>query len=122
MKKPTWIKVVGIMGIILGCFGLFGAGSTIMTPKMMEIQKEMMPQMREMMESQQGSSEATMALMEKMWDVPEWFGTWCLVSGIIALLIAGYYIFACVNLLRIKKTAITMFYIAAGISIVFADT
>ena len=119
MKEPAWVKVVGIMGIIMGCFGLLGAWSIIMTPKMIEMQKEMMPQIQEMMEAQPGSTEATMAVLEKMWNAPEWFGTWCFISGTMSFLIAGYYILACVNLLRVKKSAINMFYTATGISLVF---
>ncbi len=119
MQKPTWAKVVGIIGIILGCFGLLGAGQTIMMPKMIEMQKEMMPQMQEMLEKQYGTSQEAMNIMQKMWDTPEWFGTWCIISGIIALIIAGFYIYASIGLFQIKKSAIKMFYLAAGISIGF---
>jgi hypothetical protein len=128
MKKPTWAKVVGVIGIILGCFGLLGASQTIIMPKTIEMQKTMMPQMQERMqksiESQNLSPEQvqqTMRMMQEMWqDTPEWFNTWCIVSGIIALLIAVFYIYVSIGILRVQTSAIKMFYIAAGISICFA--
>ncbi len=68
-------------------------------PKMIEMQKEMMPQMREMLEKQHGSSQEALNMMQKMRDTPEWFGTWCVISGIIALIIAGFYMYASIGLL-----------------------
>lgn len=119
MQKPTWAKVIGIIGIILGCFGLLGAGQTIVMPKMIEMQKKMMPQMQEMLEKQHGSSQEALNMMQKMWNTPEWFDTWCVISGIIAFIIAGFYIYASIGLLQIKKSAIKTFYYAVGISIGF---
>ena len=120
MKEQTWTKIVGVIGIILRCFGLLGAGQTMMMPKMIEMQKEMMPQMQKMLEKQQGSPQEVMNMMQKIWDTPEWFDSWCIISGIMALIIAGFYIFASIGILQIKKSSVKMFYLAAGISIGFS--
>jgi len=127
MKKPTWAKVVGIIGIILGCFALLGASQTIAMPQTIEMQKNMMPEIQKKMlenaESQNFSPEQvqeSMRMMQDIWkDIPEWFDMWCIVSGIIALVIAVFYLYASIGLLRVQTSAIKMFYIAAGLSICF---
>jgi len=42
MKRPTWATIVGILGIVFGCFGILGGGQSVFMPKMMEMQKEML--------------------------------------------------------------------------------
>ena len=46
-KRPTWATVVGILGIVFSSFGILGAGQIIMTPKIMEFQKQMITTMTE---------------------------------------------------------------------------
>jgi len=72
------------------------------------------------LEKQQGSPQEVMNMMQKIWDTPEWFDSWCIISGIMALIIAGFYIFASIGILQIKKSSVKMFYLAAGISIGFS--
>jgi hypothetical protein len=126
MKRPTWATVVGIIGIVMGCFGILGGGQLMIMPKMMEMQKGMWTAMQESMEKQvaadprQAPPKEMFKVFEKMWDVPEWFGTWCVAAGLIALLISGFYLFASIRLLQVKPTAVRLFYCAAGLSIGFA--
>lgn len=125
MNRPTWVTVVGILGIILGSFGIFGAAQLMLTPKMMEMQKDMMAEIQESMEDQETSESDRGApdmteMFEKMWVVPEWFGTWCITAGTIGLLISGFYVFASIRLLQTTPTAVRLFYSAAGINIGFA--
>ena len=121
MQKPTWAKVVGIIGIIIACFGLLGAWQTTNIPKMIKFQKEMMPQIeKRMAEKHQGSSEETMKMMEKMWNVPEWFNGWCVIAGVITFMVSGFYLYASIGLMQIKKIAISLFYMAGGASIIFS--
>lgn len=125
MKRPTWATVVGIVGIIIGCFGILGGLQLIMMPKMMEMQKEMLSSMQEVIEKQeskdpqQAPPEEVFKMMEKMWDVPDWFGTYCATMGIAALFVCGFYVFAAIRLLQTKPTAIKLFYLAAGVAIGF---
>ncbi len=125
MKRPTWATVVGVLGIIFGCFGVIGAGQLMMMPKMMEMQKEMFSSMQESMEKQETTDPQQTApkemfkTMEKMWDVPDWFDTYCVVAGIAALFVSGFYVFASIRLLQTKPTAIKLFYSAAGLDIGF---
>ena len=122
MQKPTWVKVVGVLLIIMGCFGALGSYQTFKMPKAMERIKEMMPEMKQRLEqrgSSATSSERVMQMYEKMGNVPPWFGSWCLLTGTIALIISVLYILTAVNLFQLKKTAISMFYWVMAIDIIF---
>ena len=130
MTKPGWVKVVGIILIVMGCFGLLGVWQTFNMPKMMAMQRRMMPQLEEEMKKQAASRKASLEeseavlkayreSMQKMSDVPSWFNSWCLISGTIALSLSCFLIFTAINLFRLRKTAISMFYWVMGVDICF---
>jgi len=87
MSRPTWATVVGILGIILACLGIFGAGQTMLTPVMMKFQKEMMAGMQHSMRQQsaahpqQAPPPEMFNAMQKMWNLPSWYGPWCVGVG-----------------------------------------
>jgi hypothetical protein len=49
-----------------------------------------------------------------MWDFPEWYGTWSIISGILILFVSAFFLFASIRLLQIKPSSIKLFYWAAG--------
>jgi len=144
MKRPAWATVVGILGIIFACLGILGAGYDIIMPKMMEFQGEMMSVMekdiarqavREKSESgvlegdEPSPDEAETApvpgpppemfrMMKRMWAVPEWFGMWSVLTGLLKALICGLILFASIGLLQTKPISIPLFYWGAGLAIV----
>ncbi len=127
MERPTWATVVGILGIVFSCFGLMGAGSDIIMPKVMDVQKEMFMQMEafqaEVIKSDGADQNVDARFFEifksigKMWETPEWFGVFSVTTGIIKLIISGLTLFACIRLLQLKPSAITLFYWGAGLNI-----
>jgi len=145
MKRPTWVTTVGVLGIIFSCFGILGAGGDIMMPKMLEFQKEIFTviekeaekEMERQREKAAASAEAAKApegqapvpfqeaplamfrMMGRMWDMPDWFKTWSIFSGMTRLLLNGLYLFSSVVLLLMKPYSIRLFYFAAGASIVY---
>lgn len=146
MKRPGWVTVVGVLGIIMGCLGLLGAGQTIMMPRIMEFQRQMFSGIERAIENEQKQSESKgtppkqgghpqrgrgtapadwppkefLGLFNKMLAVPDWFNTWLVVSGILGLLVSGFSLYAAIVLLQLKRHAVTLFYFAAGISIGFS--
>ncbi|MGD8669435.1 MAG: hypothetical protein PVF31_05095 [Desulfobacterales bacterium] len=42
MKRPTWVTIVGVLGIIFSCLGILAAGQEMIMPKILEMQKEML--------------------------------------------------------------------------------
>ncbi len=135
MKKPTWVTVVGILGIIFSCLGILGAGQEMIMPKMLQMQKEMVSDIGNMIEKemekerakqsnrqggQKGGAEFPMGMFKsftKMFDFPPWYGTWSIISGILKLLICAFFLFASIRLLQLKPSSIRLFYWAAGSSI-----
>ncbi len=119
MKRPTWATVIGIIGIILGLVGLLSSANTIVMPQILEFQKEMITEMQKNIEENEAPPEEAMNMFNKIWNMPGWFKTWSVVAGIIGLIISGFYIFASIGLLQVKKSAIKMFYWVVGICIGF---
>ena len=143
--KSNWPKVVGILGIIFGAFGVIGGAQLIMAPSTMDFQKRMMSNMEKSFDEHRSSprdsevfpdrrdneafpdrrdTEASpkglFTMFNAMFDTPEWFDTWCRVGGTLAVIISGFYIFAAIRLLQIKPGAVELFYSAAGLAIVLA--
>jgi hypothetical protein len=129
---------VGVLGILFGCLGILGGGQDLLMPKMVKMQKEMMegfakapPQANQNQAPGSTSTNpqdnkatarnapdpAVFKTMEKMWDFPEWFGTWSIIVGSSKALISAFYLFAAICLLQVKPFAIRLFYWAAGASI-----
>ena len=126
MRRPTWITVIGILGIIFASFGLFSAVQSIMTPQIMGFQRTMFGQMEDIF---QGIKELedypiptgeVFDIVEEMWAMPAWLGTWYVVSGLVNLLLAGFYLFACISLLQMKRLGVRWFYWASGLRLAFA--
>lgn len=145
MERPTWVTIVGVLGIIFGCFGVLGGGQEMLMPKIMEMQKGMFTHFQEAIKKQHerntdksaketettednhGARTASNAvdefpieifdMMQKMWEVPEWFGTWSIFSGLSKAAVSALMLLASIWLLMLKKAGIKLFYIAAGLSI-----
>jgi hypothetical protein len=139
--RPTWVTIVGVLGIILSCFGILGAANTMITPTIMEFQKEMFAKVQADYQSSHSSSSAVakgpqsvspgtlppkefMEIFEKMWNVPQWFKQWSLFSGFVAVCIWGFYLFASIWLLQLKKNAPRLFLgaIIANLAFLVCDS
>ncbi|MDD5195896.1 MAG: hypothetical protein PHQ96_09555, partial [Candidatus Omnitrophica bacterium] len=106
-----------------------GAAQTMVMPKMMEFQKQMFSDISRQIErdaanqtspdEEQSRQEANAMFenMQKMWDLPPWYNTWAVVTGLLQLAIYGFYLFACIAILQTKPSSINMFYWAAGAKI-----
>jgi len=128
MKRPTWATAVGIIGIILGCMSVLGSCQSLMAPRIIAFQREMMSTMevaveREMQRSnapQQVPAREMVTMMRQMMDMPDWWGTWNVVTGGIGLIVAVVYITACVRLLQVAPSGISLFYDCAGARILLS--
>ena len=138
MKRPTWVTVVGVLGIIFACLGILGAGQEMIMPKMMKMQKEMFTDFGEMIEAEMekerakqsfngeqppGGDEFPMDFFDSilnMFDFPEWYGTWSIIAGILKLIVCAFFLLASIQLLQLKPSSIHLFYGAAGASITLA--
>lgn len=145
-KRPTWVTVVGIIGIILGCFGLLGAGQTILMPTIMEFQREMFAGFQKTFEHElkQDSSERggakpgeesasakktwphnfqpkdVFAMFDRMLHMPPWFSTWTMAAGVTGFVVYGFYLYASIMLLLMKGSGVRLFTIALSVAIAFS--
>jgi len=125
--KPNWPKVVGIIGIIFGTLGLLGGVQLMVLPKTLETQQGIMVNMQEMAEKTNPDQpdfnqppKELFNVFNKMFDTPEWFGSWCLFGGALAAIISGGYVFAAIRLIQLKPGAPSLFCLLAGLAVVLA--
>jgi hypothetical protein len=122
--RPRWKTVIGVLGIIFGCFGIMSASQTALMPTMLEIQRKMFLAMQaEAAKGAQAQAFAgPFAAMFEMFagPTPAWFAPWCVVMGLLTLIISGLYVFSAISLLLVKPWAPRLFCIALTASIVAA--
>ena len=136
MKRPTWATIIGILGIIFGCFGILGGGQEIFLPKMLTMQKQMFSEIEKIAEEQQAKNNSEINSdeqqsktpdpafsheifqpMKKMFEFPDWFGLWSMIAGLAKAIVSASYLLASIWLLQTKPFSIRLFYWAAGSSI-----
>jgi len=120
MNKPTWIKVVGILGIIFGCFGIWGSLNIMIMPQIIDFQKEFIGAAMDEARNDPEFPDRLADVMESLWDLPDWFGTWAILFGIAGLLVTGFYLLASIWLLQVKPAADKLMIAALLISIILA--
>ena len=118
MKKPTWITVVGVLGILFGICGLFVSGQVAAMPTIIQWQKQMLDVIPIDRTADQQNAEQFKQVMRGFFgDQPSWFGPACMALGLIGLVVNGLYIFASVTLLQVKPNAARLFTTVLGVSI-----
>jgi hypothetical protein len=133
MKRPTWATVVGILGIIFGSMGIIGSFQIMFMPQMLEWQKTIMADFHgevpkeevtnvEVGVEQSENTPTSFGIFgswEEMFTFPDWFKQWCIVSGVIKLLISAIILYASIGLLQLKKSAIGIFCFASIANILY---
>jgi hypothetical protein len=126
MKRPTWATVVGILGIIFGLFGLMNSAQLMVMPKMVDFQRDMITNMQKNLPQRPKNApnpKITEDFFNKFFGQrAEWFNTASLVLGIVGIAVNGLYLFAGISLLNMKKYAVSLFYTALVLSLVFGVT
>ncbi len=140
MTRPTWVTVVGVLGIIFGCLGILGGGQEMLLPKLMEMQQAMFSEISSQLEQEVeeqgadgnsstspdqrpiGQADAALAFgmlksMQGLWEFPDWFALWSVFSGTLKMLVSALYLLASIWLLQLRPVSIPLFYWAAGSSI-----
>ncbi|WP_444897051.1 hypothetical protein [Microbulbifer sp. SSSA005] len=138
MKRPTWATVVGVLAIIFGILGVLAGVQEIAIPSMIEMQKEMMtsfsegktpdgksvPEMSWEIKKDGEKQKTDMSQMfegiEEQFEHPEWYKSWAAVLGLISLVVAALYLLSGILLLMAKQFSIRIFYVAIGVSVIWA--
>ena len=144
--KPGWVTAVAIIAMVLSGFGVMGGLQEALTPIMLDAQRTDYELMIEELNNIAAEIETTEAeqntdieqipgseaqqisnmfksiarLLEKILNMPEWYLNWLVLSGIISMLIHGFYLFASIWLMQLKPYAPRYLAIALPLSIAFA--
>jgi len=136
-KKPGWVTAVAIIAIVLSGFGVMGGIQESLTPIMLDAQRAEYEMIIEEFnkltpENDQYISEEDKQIFEfiqsfarffeKILNMPEWYLNWLILSGIISMLVHGFYLFAAIWLMQLKPHAPRYLAIALPLSIAFALT
>ncbi|MDD5681282.1 MAG: hypothetical protein PHI59_08605 [Candidatus Omnitrophica bacterium] len=116
VKRPAWVKVVGVAGIIWGCLGILGAALTALLPILMP---KILIEIQRSVTAGQGPQSAGkfLKMMALIWDTP-YLRNSCLILGSIGIFVSGFLVFASKRLLEMKRSAIKLIYAALGIEII----
>jgi hypothetical protein len=137
MQRPTWVTIVGILAIIFGVFGVMSGAQEIIMPHMLDMQKEVLLEVNEMLQKSQskdsqsgGTADANaeqgfnpfklMNYFSHQLELPDWFRTFAPLFGTISILVSISYLLSGVFFLMLKSFAPMMFNITLGISIVWS--
>ncbi len=59
-------------------------------------------------------------MFERFMNIPEWYKVWCVVGGLLSVVVSGFLIFSSIWLLQTKQSAISFMYWALGADIVLS--
>jgi hypothetical protein len=124
VTRPGWVTFVGIMAILVGSTGIFGAYMSFMAPMMsdfmqqavVEAEKEVAGDPRKMNSEEIPSQEEVQEMMETFIGIPDWYVPWSYASGFLKILVSGFYVLAAILLLLIKRNSLLYFYLALAAS------
>jgi hypothetical protein len=132
-KTPTWVTVVGILGICFGALGLMGGSYEMAMPTMISMQKKMIESMKESAKEAREKSPypdkpnqtqtqidptSMFETMEDFMSVPPWYSKYTYTNGSLQLTLGALYILASIFLLLGKRGAIPFFLSIAAVSAV----
>lgn len=131
-KKPGWVTAVSIIAIVLSGFGVMGGIQEAMSPLMIdqqteqynEMMREFEPIMKQLEQDENPASAEilgwftwTMDTFKAFLNMPDWYMSWLVISGLLSMAINGFYLFAAIWLMQLKPGAIRYMYIALPLSI-----
>jgi len=120
MQRPTWATVVGVLGILFGVFGVLNAIQSVALPFFFELQERVFDTVKDQAYNDPGAPVALIEMIDDMFDLSGWQKLWFMLTGFIALIINGFYLYAAIILLQVRQSAIRTIYIVLWVSIMFA--
>ncbi len=120
MEKPTWVKVIGVLGIIFGCTGILGSLQMFIMPQMYHFWQDLFEAVEEEARYDPEYPAEMMERMKCLWQVPDWIGTWAIVFGALGVLVAAFYLISAIMLLQVKPGGARLMIAALVASMVLA--
>lgn len=120
MEKPTWVKVIGVLGIIFGCTGIFGSLHMFIMPQLHHLWQDLFEAVEEEARYDPEYPAAAMERMKALWQVPDWMGTWAIVFGTLGVVVAAFYLISAIMLLQVKPGGARLMIAALVASMILA--
>jgi hypothetical protein len=110
MKRPKWVTLIGVLGIICGVGGVFNAITTTVVGAAFQSQIKTEGIIYQAAAPTQESAAEQYKRTAIRWGIQhKWFGPGCVVLGLISLAFSALYISAAILLLQLKSFAPTFF-------------
>lgn len=136
-RTPSWVRPWGVIAILIGAFGILSGAWSILTPRVLKMQRGMMDEMFRLQAEQDRErspddaragerAEAEAAAREmarKMMRALELTTTqerWLSVSGVLGAALSGLYVLAAAFVLQLRPLGVKLFSAAAGAKIALA--
>ena len=122
IQRPTWVTVIGVLMIIFGILGLIGTAQITVMPKVLSFQQEFIADILENAKANDHDAEEFLDNIEAMMELPEWFGGFALIFGIIGLFIQGIYLYSGIKMIQFTSNALRLVYLSLSLCLVWALT
>jgi len=121
MKRPGWVTVVGVLGIVFSGFGIMRSGRLLLLPWILKLQKEILELIaRGVLSGRGGESvpEGMARILRLLFgNIPPWFGAWSVAAGVASMVVCAFYLYASISLLLMRPSACRLVYCAFGSSL-----
>jgi hypothetical protein len=144
-ERPTWVMILAIAGLAIGCLGVIDSAFQIAMPKIIEFQLKFFQAMEkgldksiERMEEEQKKAEETgspsrpgvqkppvevpkafFGVFRNFLIIPDWYRKVIVVFGVFGLLISVFFILASVLLFRCDRESVRLYCIAMIFGIIY---
>jgi len=110
IKRPEWMTVLGVIGIALGALGVMGSLQAFIMPQMLRLEQHLFRSFADAAASEGAKGPGTLfEFFADNFTIPEWFKSWIIISGIIGLFVAGYFIYASIQLINSKPNSLKLY-------------
>jgi hypothetical protein len=133
-KKPAWMTVISVLGLVLSVFGIMSTFSVLTMPLLFRVQSnfvfkqvktdEVKTEANDLMDEDAAyerqamiHQQKAMRFFENMTDAPRWYFVYNTLNGLLQLAAFGWMFFSCIMLLQNKSSGVR-FFVWAGVCIV----
>lgn len=130
MKRPRWISIIAIFGVVLACLGIYATSQSLLFSGLMEFQRRIDENIQEVLDKFESRIDSlnvkstitreTLELRSKMYVMPDWFYKWSVIFAVVGFPIYALFLFASLWFYLMKNKSILLFYIAVVLVIIFA--
>ncbi len=110
IKRPDWMTALGIIGIALGALGAMGSLQSFIAPQLLQMEQSLFRGFADAAASEGARGPGKLfEFFADNFNLPGWFKVWIVIFGIIGLFVAGYFIYASIQLINSKPNSLRLY-------------